>query len=170
MTSSWYIRQLARVRDFSCLQSHSHLYVRNDSFAVSFLWVELWQITRVCGRAPMGACKVVYSSSSSSSINQSQCVAVCCSVLQFVTVCCSVLQCVAVCYSVLQSVAACCNVLQCAAVWCSVLQCLECLASGFVAPVVACNVIYTYHIFIYTFVYIHIHIPPPPPETISWIK
>jgi len=33
-----------------------------------------------------------------------QCVAVCCSVLQYVAVCCSVLQCVAVCCSVLQRV------------------------------------------------------------------
>jgi len=40
-----------------------------------------------------------------------QCVAVCCSVLQYVAVCCSVLQCVAVCCSVLQCVA----VLQCRA-------------------------------------------------------
>ena len=45
-----------------------------------------------------------------------QCVAVCCSVLQYVAVCSSVLQCVASCYSilqcVLQRVAACCSVLQ----------------------------------------------------------
>jgi len=33
-----------------------------------------------------------------------QCVAVCCSVLQYSAVCCSVLQCVAVCCSVLQCV------------------------------------------------------------------
>ena len=32
---------------------------------------------------------------------KTECVAVCCSVLQCVAVCCSVLQCVAVCYSVL---------------------------------------------------------------------
>jgi len=36
---------------------------------------------------------------------ESQCVAVCCSVLQCVAVCCSVLQCVAVCCSMLQCVA-----------------------------------------------------------------
>jgi len=39
-------------------------------------------------------------------LNLLQCVAVCCSVLQYVVaVCCSVLQCVAVCSSVLQYVA-----------------------------------------------------------------
>ena len=53
--------------------------------------------------------------------NLLQCVAVCCSVLQYVVaVCCSVLQCVAVCSSVLQRVAVCCSVLQCVAVCCSV--------------------------------------------------
>jgi len=46
----------------------------------------------------------------------SQCVAVCCSVLQCVAMCCSVLQCVAVCCSVLQRVAVCCSALQCVAV------------------------------------------------------
>jgi len=81
-----------------------------------------------------------------------QCVAVCCSVLQYVAVCCvavcdkrtkfhlrfiterslirySVLQCVAVCCSVLQCVAVCCSVLQCVAVCCSMLQCvvLQCV-------------------------------------------
>ena len=53
-----------------------------------------------------------------------ECVAVCCSVLQYVAVCCSVLQCVAVCCSVLQCVVVCCSVLQCVAVCCSVLQCV----------------------------------------------
>ena len=53
-----------------------------------------------------------------------QCVAVCCSMLQYVAVCCSVLQCVAVRCSVLQCVAMCCSVLQCVAVCCSVLQCV----------------------------------------------
>jgi len=48
-----------------------------------------------------------------------QCVAVCCSVLQYVAVCCSVLQCVAVCSSVLQCVAVCCSVLQFVVVCCS---------------------------------------------------
>jgi len=52
----------------------------------------------------------------------SQCVAVCCSALQYDAMCCSVLQCVAVCCSVLQCVTACCSVLQCVAVCCSVLQ------------------------------------------------
>ena len=52
-----------------------------------------------------------------------QCVAVCCSVLQYAAVCCSVLQCAAVCCSVLQCAAVCRSVLQCVAVCCSVLQC-----------------------------------------------
>jgi len=65
-----------------------------------------------------------------------QCVAVCCSALQYiaehttsrlfelqcVAVYCSVLQCVAVCCSVWQCVAVCCSVLQCVAVRCSILQ------------------------------------------------
>ena len=50
-------------------------------------------------------------------------VAVCCS--ECVEVCCSVLQCVAVWCSVLQGVAVHCNVLQCAAVCCNVLQCID---------------------------------------------
>jgi len=75
-----------------------------------------------------------------------QCVAVCCSMLQYVAVCCSVLQCVAVClytcpwpcwpsqptalrqrnsvgsvcWSVSQCAAVCCSALQCVAVCCSV--------------------------------------------------
>ena len=53
---------------------------------------------------------------------EGQCVAVCCSVLQYVAVSCSELQCVAVCCSVLQCVAACCSMLQWVAVSCSVLQ------------------------------------------------
>ena len=68
-----------------------------------------------------------------------QCVAVCCSALQYVAVRCSVLQCVAVCCSALQCVAVRCSVfqcvlvsssmLQCVAVSCSVLQCVvECVA------------------------------------------
>ena len=46
-----------------------------------------------------------------------QCVAVCCSVLQYVTVCYIVLQCVAACCSALHCVAAatCCSVLHCVA-------------------------------------------------------
>jgi len=70
-----------------------------------------------------------------------QCVAVCCSVLQYVTAFCknwnhlfgahlpqrtcaheAMLQCVAVCCSVLQCAAVCCSVLQCVAVCCTVLQ------------------------------------------------
>ena len=66
-----------------------------------------------------------------------QCVAVCCSVLQFVAVCTLgntlqhtathfrfVLQFVAVCCRVLPFVAVCCSVLQCVVVCCSVLQCV----------------------------------------------
>jgi len=63
-----------------------------------------------------------------------QCVAVCCSVLQYVAVHCNVLQCVAVCCSVLQCVAVRCSALQCGgtvnrnmqcvAVRCSALQCV----------------------------------------------
>ena len=67
------------------------------------------------------------------SCSELQCVAVCCSALQFVvavalsaavkekgtSVCCSVLQCVAVRCSALQCVALCCSVLQYLAVCCS---------------------------------------------------
>jgi len=69
-----------------------------------------------------------------------QCVAVCCSVLQYVVkiVCVRdappaplfshryvhVLQCVSACCSVIQCVAMCCSVLQCVAVCCCVLQCV----------------------------------------------
>ena len=87
----------------------------------------------------------------------SQCVAVCCSVLQLrnyhirsrskasgllicmlqcVAVRCSVLQCVAVRCCVLQCVAVCCSALQCVAVHCKALQCvavrcsvLQCVAA-----------------------------------------
>ena len=45
-------------------------------------------------------------------------------VLQCVAVCCSILQYFAVFYSVLQCVAVCCRVLQCFTVRCSVLQCI----------------------------------------------
>ena len=49
----------------------------------------------------------IYTTLSTISSPQLQCVAVCCSVLQCVAVCRSVLQCVAVCCSVLQCVAVC---------------------------------------------------------------
>jgi len=95
-----------------------------------------------------------------------QCVAVCCSVLQWVTVSCSglqcetksdgrhgsdgehclsgddrcsVLQCVAVCCSVLQCVAVCCSVLQCAAVCCSGLQCAAVFCSVLHCVAVCCS-------------------------------
>ena len=54
-----------------------------------------------------------------------QCVAVCCSVLQFVVVYYSALQCTAACCSVLQRVVVCGSVLQRVAVYCSVLQCVR---------------------------------------------
>jgi len=62
-----------------------------------------------------------------------RCVAVCCSVLQYIAVCCSALQYVAVCCSVLRQlqkecVAVCCSILQCVAVRCSMLQCPEAAA------------------------------------------
>ena len=50
------------------------------------------------------------------------CVAVCCSMLQYVAVCCSMLQYVAVCCSMLQHVAVCCSMLQYVAACCSMLQ------------------------------------------------
>ena len=53
-----------------------------------------------------------------------QCIAVCCSVMQYAALCRSMLQCVAACCSVLQYAAVCCNVLQCVAGYCSVLQCV----------------------------------------------
>jgi len=55
-----------------------------------------------------------------------QCVAVCCSVLQYVAVSLYIEQteCVAACCSVLQRIAVCCSVLQCVAVCCSVVQCV----------------------------------------------
>ena len=73
-----------------------------------------------------------------------QCVAVCCSVLQYVAVYCSVLQCVAVCccsvllqckvYEACFSV--CGNVLQCVAVCCSVL--LQCVVAVYCCSVLPC--------------------------------
>ena len=73
-----------------------------------------------------------------------QCVAVCCSLLQFVAVCCSVLQCVAVCCSVLQCIAVCCSVLQCVlqcvAVCCSVLQRVAVCCSVLQRVVACCSV------------------------------
>jgi len=70
-----------------------------------------------------------------------QCVAVCCSVLQYAAVCCSVLQCAAVCCSVLQCTAVCCSVLQCAAVCCSVLQCAAVCCSVLQYVAVCCSVL-----------------------------
>jgi len=89
----------------------------------------------------------------SSSCSVLQCVAVCCSVLQYKskTQCCNVrryaalvaawcsvmqrdavvLQCDAVCCSVFQCVAVCCSVLQCVVVCCSVLKCVEVCCSVF---------------------------------------
>jgi len=49
-----------------------------------------------------------------------QCVAACCSVLQWDGMCRTVLQRVAVCCSLLQSVAVCWSILLCAAAWCGV--------------------------------------------------
>ena len=59
----------------------------------------------------------------------SQCVAVCASVLQCIAACGSVLQSVAACCSVLQCVAVCCSVWQCVAVRCSVSQCVAACCS-----------------------------------------
>ena len=56
-------------------------------------------------------------------IFETQCVAVCCSVLRCVAVRCGALQCVALRCSVLQCVAVCCSVLQCVAACCIVLHC-----------------------------------------------
>ena len=85
-------------------------------------------------------------------LRQTQCIAVCYSVVQCVAVCCSVLHCVALyCsvlvrkwssrvslivsygkHNVLQCVAVRCSVLQCVAACCSVLQCVVvcCIANG----------------------------------------
>jgi len=97
-----------------------------------------------------------------------QCVAVCCSVLQWsecflvlpiwaiasyvsgrfhvsesflcVAVCCSVLQRVGACCSVLQRAATCCSVLQCVVVCCSVLQCVAVCCSVLQCVAVCCSV------------------------------
>jgi len=95
----------------------------------------------------------------------SQCVVVCCSMLQSVAVrcrvsqcvaksisrvvftraatdtgmCCSVLQCAAVCYSVLQCVAVCCSVLQCVAVRCSVMQCIAVCCNAMQCVAMRCS-------------------------------
>jgi len=83
----------------------------------------------------------------------SQCIAVCCSVLQrpnwrrilkYSSSASSdsiVLQCVALCGSVLQRVAACCSVLQCVAVCCSVLQCVAVCFSVLQCVAVFCSVL-----------------------------
>jgi len=70
----------------------------------------------------------------------SDCVAVCCSVLQSVAMCCSVLQCVAVCCSALQCVATYCSVLQCVTVCCSMLQCVAVFRSVLQHFAVRCSV------------------------------
>jgi len=67
-----------------------------------------------------------------------QCVAVCCSLLQSVAVCCSLLQSVAVCCSLVQSVA---SLLQSIAVWCSVLQCVTVCCSLLKSVAVYCSLL-----------------------------
>jgi len=87
----------------------------------------------------------------------SQCVAVCCSVLQRVAVCCSVLQCVAVFCSVASmqgcvkeicsaTCTRCCSVLQCVSACCSVLQRVVVCCS--VAPMQGCvkKMLYMYQV------------------------
>jgi len=95
-------------------------------------------------------------------LSRTQCVAVCCSVLQCVAVCCSVLLRVAVCCSVLQCVVVCCSVpdssnkgnvsrsnrtqtvcysvLQCVAVCCSALQSIAVYCSELQCVAVCCSV------------------------------
>jgi len=99
-----------------------------------------------------------------------QCVAVCCSMLQYVSVRSGVLSCDAACCSVLQRVAACCSVLQCvvvcyrstgntnawngdkdgrsvlqcAAVRCSVLQCDAACCSVLQCVVMCCSASHEY--------------------------
>ena len=71
-----------------------------------------------------------------------ECVAVCCSVLQWVAVHRSVLQCIAVCCSVLQCVAVRCSAMQCAAVRCSALQCAAVCCSVLQCVAVCCRALH----------------------------
>ena len=70
-----------------------------------------------------------------------QCVAVCCSGLQWVAVCYRVLQCAAVGCRVLQCVAVCCSVLQCVAVCCTALQRVAACCGGMHWVAVGCSVL-----------------------------
>ena len=95
---------------------YMYMYVCSSSIAAAHAAIHLSVAVKLQAR-PLESCVLVLYTTNTC---QSQCVAVCCSVLL-----CVMLQCVALCY-----VAVCYSVMQCVAVRCSVLQCVaECLQS-----------------------------------------
>ena len=89
-----------------------HVFLRDRVSHVA-VWCGLLECVAVC------VCRSIYLYVTGSLESlMCQCVAVCCSVVQYVAVCCSVVQYVAVCCSVLQCGAVCCSVLQCVCAMC----------------------------------------------------